>query len=48
MNKQLSALLEEMTPEDRDEVKEKVIDLETEILVRNVKKALEQAGFRPM
>lgn len=48
MSEKLAELLEEMSPEDRDEACEKVIDLEAEILVREVKKALEQAGFRIM
>ena len=48
MTKQFSELLEEMSPEAREQVREKVIDLEAEILVREVKKALEQAGFKPM
>ena len=46
MTEKLSDLLEEMSPEAREEAEEKVIDLEAEILVRDVKKALEQVGFK--
>jgi len=45
MEKKYIELLKEMSPEDREEAQEKVIDLETEILVRNVKNALAEAGF---
>ena len=48
MTEKFSELLEKMSPEDREEAEEKVIDLEAEILVREVKKALEQAGFKSL
>ena len=48
MTKKFKELLEEMPPEAREEIREKVIDLEAEILVRQVKKALEQAGFKSL
>jgi len=48
MTKKFKELLEEMSPEAREEAEEKVIDLQAEILVREVKKALEQAGFKPL
>ena len=46
MSEKFTELLKEMSPEAREEATEKVIDLEAEILVREVKKALEQAGFK--
>lgn len=48
MSEKLKELLKEMSPEAREEASEKVVDLEAEILVREVKKALEQAGFKAM
>ncbi|MDH5181091.1 MAG: hypothetical protein OEY07_15570 [Gammaproteobacteria bacterium] len=48
MSEGLTELLKGMSPEAREEAREKVIDLEAEILVREVKKALEQAGFKPL
>ena len=48
MTQKFTELLKDMSPEDRDEAREKVIDLEAEILVREVKKALEEAGFKSM
>ena len=48
MTEKFTELLEEMSPEAREEAEEKVIDLQAEILVRDVKKALEQAGFKSM
>jgi len=48
MTETFSALLEEMSPKDREEAEEKVIDLEAELLLRDVKKALEQAGFKSL
>jgi len=46
VNEKLTKLLEEMAPEDKQEAIEKVIDLEAAKLVREVIKALEQAGFK--
>ena len=46
MNEQLSELLKESSPEARDAIREKVVDFEAEKLVRDVKKALQEAGFR--
>ena len=46
MNEQLSELLKQSTPEARDEIREKVVDFEAEKLVRDVKKALAEAGFK--
>ena len=48
MNKQFLELLEDLSPEDREEAEEKVIDLKAEMLVRQVKKALEEAGFKSL
>ena len=45
MSEKFAELLKELSPEAREEAMEKVIDLEAEILVRDVKKALVQAGF---
>ncbi|MDH5444903.1 MAG: hypothetical protein OEY52_05055 [Gammaproteobacteria bacterium] len=45
MSEKFAELLKELSPEDRAEAREKVVDLETEKLVREVKKALEQVGF---
>ena len=46
MTEKFSEMLKDMSPESREEIREKVVDFEQEKLVRDVKKALEQVGFK--